>query len=317
MLGEAYVDIRIIEDLNLYVGRKEYDTPFINGDDIRMTPNTFEVIVLQGRIELGEATGQQDPGKDGGGTKGRRLAHQVWGSAISTESRSETPMSLCRWRRPAGADVDRGVYTAGALYEKGNFSIGAIDYYSPDIINIGYAETTLKLPINADWEPKLAAQFVDQRSVGDNFLEGDSFSVQQFGIKAELPVKKALFTVGYTYTTDGTDMRNPWSGYPGYTSVQVQDFNRAGEGAFLVRASYEFTKIKGLSTYALAVFGTEPSELGQYRQNEYDFNLQWEPPEGVLKGLSLRLRYALVQQDGGDVQDLQDFRVICNYGFTF
>ncbi len=85
-----------------------------------------------------------------------------------------------------------------------------------------------------------------------------------------------------------------------------------------MRAGYEFTKVKGLSAYALAVLGTDPSEAGQFRQNEYDFNLQWKPPEGVLKGLSIRLRYALVHQFGGDVvQDIQDFRVICNYGFTF
>jgi len=112
-------------------------------------------------------------------------------------------------------------------------------------------------------------------------------------------------------------MQVPWSANPFYTDGQILAFNRAGEGAFLVRAGYEFTKVKGLSTYALAVFGTQPDDIGQYRQNEYDFSVKWEPPEGVLKGLSLRLRYALIQQDGGDVQDLQDFRVILNYGRTF
>jgi hypothetical protein len=218
--------------------------------------------------------------------------------------------------KDAGATVNRGVYVVGALFEKGNFSLGAIDYYSPDIINIGYAEAKLEIPI-ADWKPRLAAQFVDQRSVGSNLLQGDSFSSQQFGIKAELPVKKALFTVAYTKTTDGANMQSPWSGYPGYTSVQVQDFNRAGEGAFLIRAGYDFTVIKGLSAYALAVFGTDPHDAGQFRQNEYDFNLQWAPPEGVLKGFSARVRYALVQQDGGNVDDLEDFRVILNYAFKF
>jgi hypothetical protein len=219
--------------------------------------------------------------------------------------------------KDAGASVNRGAYALGAVYEKGKFSVGAIDYYSPDIINIGYAETKVEIPINEDWKVKFAGQFIDQRSVGDNLLLGYRFSAQQYGIKADLGVKKALFTVGYTYNTDGGDMQNPWGVYPGYTSVQVQEFHRAGEGAFIVRGSYEFTKIKGLSAYALAVFGTEPSEPGQYRQNEYDANLQWAPPEGVLKGLSLRLRYALAQQDGGDVQDLQDFRVICNYERKF
>ena len=38
-------------------------------------------------------------------------------------------------------------------------------------------------------------------------------------------------------------MQSPWSGYPGYTSVQVQDFNRAGENAFMVKGSYDFTRL--------------------------------------------------------------------------
>ena len=128
---------------------------------------------------------------------------------------------------------------------------------------------------------------------------------------------KALFTAGYTHTFDGTNMQNPWSGYPGYTSVQVQDFNRAGEGAFLLRAGYEFPWVEGLSAYALAVFGTDPDAAGQYRQDEYDVNLQWAPPKGALKGFSVRLRYALVNQHGGDVENLTDFRVICNYVIKF
>ena len=78
-----------------------------------------------------------------------------------------------------------------------------------------------------------------------------------------------------------------------------------------------FPGVDGLSTYALAVFGTDPSAAGQYRQDEYDFNLQWVPTKGVLKGLSLRLRYALVHQHGGNVDNLTDFRAICNYVIKF
>lgn len=314
VLGEAYADIRIIDGLNLYVGRKEYETPFINGDDTRMTPKTFEAIVLQGRAEFGG--GSTDSSKDGVAPQ-KDVAVLKYGAGYFYRIKEWNFDRFVSMSEDAGASVDRGVYTVGAIFEKGIFSIGAIDYFSPDIINIGYAEATLKLPISPDWEPKLSAQFIDQRSVGDNLLSGDDFSGQQFGIKADLPFKQALFTVGYTYTNDGTNMQNPWSSYPGYTSVQVQDFNRAGEGAFLVRAGYEFKKIKGLSTYALAVFGTEPNDIGQYRQNEYDFSVKWEVPDGVLKGLSLRMRYALAQQDGGDVQDLKDLRIVLNYGRTF
>ena len=60
VLGEFYADIRIFEGLNINVGAKGYDTPFINRNDVRMTPNTFEAIVLQGRTELGTESTKAD-----------------------------------------------------------------------------------------------------------------------------------------------------------------------------------------------------------------------------------------------------------------
>jgi outer membrane porin, OprD family len=330
-LGELYADIRIMDDLNLYVGRKEYDTPFINRNDVRMTPNTFEAITLQGKVKLGAAstggnvsgggkstvgTGKTPMGNDSVAPVDDRgiLKYGIGYFDTIKERNSDEFVSM---GEDAGADVDRGVFVGGANYQKGDFSFGAIDYYSPDLINIGYVEAKWAIPLSESWKPRLAAQFIDQRSVGDELLQDDGFSGQQFGLKAELPAGRALFTAGYTQTTGGTNMQNPWSGYPGYTSVQVEDFNREGEGAFLLRAGYDFEFLKGLSAYALGVLGTSPDQADQYAKNEYDFNLQWAPPEGVLKGLSLRLRYAVVEQDGGGGDDLEDFRVICNYAINF
>src|SRR5947207_6449331 len=68
ILGEFYAEIRIIDNLTISVGAKGYDTPFINRNDTRMTPNTFEAIVLQGRTELGKSDAAADStamGKDG------------------------------------------------------------------------------------------------------------------------------------------------------------------------------------------------------------------------------------------------------------
>ncbi len=300
VLAEAYADIRIIDDLNLYAGRKEYDTPFINRNDTRMTPNSFEAITLMGRAKLGS----------GGAALKYGLGY--FDSIKERNSVDFVPMS-----EDAGASVDRGVFTAGANYQNGNFSIGAIDYYSDDIINIAYFEAKQEFPLSNGWKPRLAVQFTDQRSVGDDLLKGEDFSAQQFGVKAELPVGNALFTAGYTSASGDSNMQSPWSGYPGYTSVQVEDFNRDGESAFILRAGYDFPQVKGLSTYVLWVHGTGPDEAGQYARDEYNANLQWTPAEGRLKGLSLRLRYALDDQHGGDSDNQTDFRMICNYAINF
>src|SRR6266513_2566722 len=302
VLGEFYAELRIVKDVGITVGAKGYDTPFINRNDTRMTPNTFEAIVLQGRTKLGTSS-SDDAGTPTDG-----------GIGLSKERNDSEFVSMAQ---DAGADVQHGVWSAGALYEKGKFNIGAIEYYCDDVINIAYAESKLEVPLADDWKLKFAGQYVDQGSVGENLLQGHSFSGHQFGAKVELPIRNALFTAAFTHAWGNTTMQNPWSGYPGYTSVQVQDFDRAGESAFLLRAGYDFPLVDGLSAYALAVFGTDPDQAGQFRQNEFDFNLQWGPKKGVLEGLSLRLRYAVVQQFGGDVDNLTDFRAICNYVIKF
>lgn len=81
--------------------------------------------------------------------------------------------------RLAGANADRGVNVAGANFERKDFSIGAIDYYSDDIINIFYTEGLFALPLAGAYHLKLTAQFSDQRSTGDDVLTGQSFSTRQ------------------------------------------------------------------------------------------------------------------------------------------
>jgi hypothetical protein len=116
-------------------------------------------------------------------------------------------------------------------------------------------------------------------------------------------------------------MRNPWSSYPGYTSGQVQDFNRAGEEAFMVKGSYDFSRLglEGVTFYALWIHGWDAvdpiTKASVYDQDEYDFDLQWRP-KGGLKGLWFRLRYAHVEQRDGGNSSIDDFRVIVNYDFS-
>jgi len=131
-------------------------------------------------------------------------------------------------------------------------------------------------------------------------------------------VGPATFTLGYTDTASGSSMRNPWSSYPGYSSVQVQDFNRAKESAAILKAAYDFLRhgVEGLTGYALWVHGSGLS-APVFNEDEYGFDLQWRPPKGGgdLRGLSFCMRYARVNQRGGGDPAINDFRFIVNYDF--
>jgi hypothetical protein len=204
--------------------------------------------------------------------------------------------------------------TAGGLnFQRGRFSIGAVNYYSDDIINIFYTEAKYDVAIADGYKLRFGAQYSSQESTGSDLLTGSEFSADQFGVKAELGVGNALlFTTAWNTNGDGAELRSPWGGIPSYNSVQVQDFNRAGEDSFMLRAGYDFQSVKGLSMYGLWVNGSQPEDITQSAQDEYDFNIQWSAKEGSWKGFSARLRYAVVTQDNGG-PDLQDFRIILNY----
>jgi predicted porin len=215
----------------------------------------------------------------------------------------------------AGADdgVERGVYVGGANYRAGDFSIGAIDYYSNDIINIFYTEAKYAPSLSDGLRLQFALQYSDQRSTGDKLLRDGDFAADAWGGKVELGAGGALFSAAYASARGDTDMQSPWGGYPGYTSVQIEDFNRDGEDAWMLRAAYTFPAVKGLSVYGLWVNGSDPQDPAQYAKSELDLNLQWTPASGPLQGLMMRLRYAHVSQDDPASSSLDDLRVMVYY----
>lgn len=301
VIGEIYGQYRISDGITLDVGRKGINTAFINEADTRMTPNTFQAAVL-----LGQLGGEADA------TEWR------FGAGYIDKIKEKTSERFVSMATAAGAPdgVERGVYAAGAIVEhrlsSGELSFGALNYYSPDILNIFYTEAKYTFPVRDSVFLQLAGQYIGQRSTGDDLQFGRPYSADQYGLKAELALDDAVFTVSWIANPGADPVQSPWGNIPSYNSVQVQDFNQVGSESLLLRAEYGFRSVPGLSAYALWVHGSPPDDPLEPAEDEYDFNLQWDAAQGRIKGLSVRLRYALVKQDTGG-EDLQDFRLIINY----
>jgi hypothetical protein len=305
VLGQLYARVRVLDDLALTLYRATYNTPYMDEHDNRMTPNTF-----QGYTFIGTLGGRDDgPSLELGGgyiqkMKGRNDDDFLWMSRV------------------AGASVDRGVGVLGGLFSYHGFSIGGIDYYSSDIINIAYGETKYAVTLPGGLGVLFAAQFTGQRSVGDNLLTGSRFSTNQFGLKAGASYKDAFLTLAYTRNARGADIQTPWSGRPNYTSALVQGFEDAGEQAFLVKGSYDFSSLglAGLTAYALFTHGwgqVSPSTKTPVPNvNEIDADIQWRPRAGALKGFWFRFRYGHVEQYQGTRSGTNQFQIILNYNFS-
>ena len=273
-LGEAYAHIRVSDDLGMVVGRSGFDTPYLSRNDSRMTPQTFEGIALQGAT-----------------AKDSQQGEWRYGGGYFDKEKQVDSSEFINMAKVAGASVDRGVYLTGVSYKQpAGWGLGLIEYYSPDIINIAYAEVSYVIPVAEARRVNLSSQYTSEHSVGQDLLTGKSFSADQLGLKAKLATGPALLTAAYTETGRGTTVKSPWSGYPGYTSVQYGDFNDAGENAFMLRAACNIREFPGVSVYGLWVRGSAPQAPAT--QNEYDANLQWSPRSGMMHGFIFRARFA-------------------------
>ena len=299
VLGQLYGRIKLYERNEFRFFRQTYDNPYINRYDSRMTPNTFEGYTVRGAF-----------GDDKAGPGVQYVAGYV--PKIKLRDSDE----FVYMSEAAGATARRGTGMGGARFNYGPSSIAAIEYYTPDILNIFYAEAKHVWKVTDDLGFYFGTQFSHQQSLGDKLLTGDSFYAYQIGFLGEVGYRNGILSLAYTMDGSGADLRSPWSSYPGWTSVMIRDFNRAGEQALLIKGSYDWKRLlPGLSTYVLYVMGDgrkDPATgKGLRDERELDADVQYRFARGFLEGCSLRVRYASLWEEGG--RTVQQVRVTLNF----
>jgi hypothetical protein len=120
------------------------------------------------------------------------------------------------------------------------------------------------------------------------------------------------------HTGDDFSIQSPYGTWPGYISLLVTDFDRAGETAYGAGVRYDFGgtllpfQVPGLSVYLVYAAGRGRVDAGTGaglpNTHEGDLDIIYNPP--AVKGLSFRFRNGYVAR-GNDV--VKDFRVIVNY----
>ena len=296
VIGRAFGRIKYKEYLDIKLYRQYIDTPYVNKQDSRMVPNTFEAYILYS--DLGSF-------KFGGG----------YISKIKRRNSDEfVPMSEIR-----GIDKeDKGMFVVGALYSPiEEFSIGGINYFVENVINIFYAESYIIKTTSSGIGIKISAQVTDQRSVGDDFL-GSDFSTQVWGGQIATSYFNTIIKAAFSVTSSDKNIISPYGGYPGYLSLIVKDFNRAGENAFLIGLSHDFKneRLNGLSFFTNYAIGHDARDTDNQEslpnQREFDITIDYKPEKLVIRGLWLRFRYANVNISGDD-DSINDLRLILNY----
>lgn len=285
--GEAWAALRYKDYAVLRGYRQLVDMGYVNPQDNRMTPNTFEAVTLGGKVGWVQY-----------------LAGYLW----NIKKRNDEDFIAMSSAAGVKGHHD-GVSLAGVqLTPIEGLRMHFSNAWGHNMFNTLYAEAEYLHPLSERWKLRIGAQFTDQRAVGDALLRNASeryWATQVGGVRAQAIYRELTMTTAFSITAAGNTIQSPWGSYPGYLSLIDQDFNRANEKAVLLGVAYDFARVlKGLGAYANAAWGWDAidpaSRRNAPRQAEYDLTIDYRPAwikPAFLQGLWFRLRGAVLDQE--------------------
>lgn len=305
VLGTSYARLRYArQEFTLY--RQTLSYPYLNRQDNRMVPNTFEGYVYRGDMTPLPWIG--------------RL--RILGGWV-TQMKERDSDHFRHISEVAGIENSRhGLALAGILAEPNeNLNFGAINHFVKDTINIAYTEANFTWPITDTLGGRISGQFTHQRSVGDNSLTGSSFDTWMVGGVLTVSWRNATVRAAFNSIDKEARIRSPFGSYPGYVSMMQKNFRRAGEDAWSVGLSYDFRDVgaPGLSAVLRYSAGhgardaTTKSSLPD--QNEVNLTLDYRLQGGTLKNLWFRFRGSSAKIQGERPRSNQ-VRLVVNYDFS-
>ena len=289
-------------------GRMYLDTPLLSDSDSRALPSMTEAF-------YGDITYQG------------LTAHGVW--ATKTSSRTDSGFNDYTTKGDDDKYGKEAVKILGAAYDFGNGLTLSADYgtqagFAKKYLVEGTYNTELDM-----FTLGLAAQYAKLNTIGaEKASYSDDTSQHAWGVKADVGVQQLTLGLAYTkvqksqlgyfehrWMGDNRDMDD--TGYFGYNEVQYSHFNRGGQGAIGVSASYDFTGlVNGLSVGGIYVRGKDdPYKSSSEKMTETEYNISVAYMFPQLEGLSAQLRYAnnKSEQSGAEDEVVKDTRVIVKY----
>jgi hypothetical protein len=303
VVGEAFAALRYQEYVLAKGYRQEVTQGYINREDNRMTPNTFEGITLGGKVGPVEY-----------------LGGYLW----KMKARNSDEFRYMS-EEAGAAGSDDGVAMFGVRYApiKG-LLLELNEQYGINTFNTVWALAEYTHPLSDDLKLFFGAQLTDQRAVGDKLLTNaavQDWDTQNVSLKAAVTWRELTVSIGGQITGDGNTVQAPWGSYPGYLSLIQEDFQRADEKAVLVGVAYDFAKLltPGLSAYTNIAWGWDAidpkTRAAAPDKTEYDLTVDYRPPwkePAFLQGMWLRVRGVIIDEQGRDQLGYQ-VRIILNW----
>lgn len=293
VISRAFGQWNFSEHSRMRLFRQDFNLPYINRQDSRMIPTTYEAYAVE-RV----------------GTNLQGMAGYI------TRVKKRDSDEFISMGEQAGVDgSDNGTSVLGLQHEwASGFRLGTMAQYTHDLFATAYSESSYNRTISDAWGLQLTAQLSNQWSVGDELL--GEFNTYAWGVRGRISYRGAILTLASTRSGD-TRIRSPFGGRPGYTGPMIGDFDRARERTVRIGLSQNFTP-RGLTGLSIAINYTtgKNAQLDDGaalpNSDEIDVTADYRPEHGLLKGMWLRVRWGRWNRGPG-MPAREDLRFIINY----
>jgi hypothetical protein len=293
--GQAYFKVKLGENSGLKLGRMTINTPLLDDSDSRTTPSSTQGVYAY--------TQYQDLN-----------LYAIWtnkGSAkTSQEFRDYT-------------DTNGDSYSVAIVGGNYKFNTGldvSLAYGEADnVLSQTYASVSYPIQLTERDQLNLNGTAYHGESDGDGAQGGvgSDYRSNLYSLSAQWVRENKKLSLSYQavngdeYQESWDDFGNDDTGLYSSNSVQVLDFDRAGERSIQARFDYEVPKVKGLSLMTRYIRGDNIKHNDGSEGKEWERDIEAKYAFQNVKGLSLHLRNASVRST--EAADLDENRLILNY----
>jgi hypothetical protein len=215
ILGEAFIKAEFI-NISIKAGRQEMDTPFVNTNDNRLTPQSNEACILwfKGVPKLG-----------------------IFASYVS-KIRGKTDTEFVSMTEYAEVPGEGEPVVLGGLIYEGmeNLKVQVWGFHSKDFFNEVYFRADCDHPVNEAWTWSGSAQYLSQKDTGDQ----SGGSLVSYTYAVESGVEAYGFGISAALAQVGDDeILIPW-GHDLLCSIMLNDAVRPEETGILGTVQYDF-----------------------------------------------------------------------------
>jgi hypothetical protein len=270
VVGQAYAQLRYKQYALLTGYRQLVQQRFVNPQDNRMIPNTFEGATVTGLV-------------------GPVEYYLGYLTAMKTRD-SDTFLNMAKVAGVTSGE-NRGLILTSLNFaptELGGAEIYLGNFYVPDVFNTLFFNPEYRHALTQNWGLRFGVQYLDQRSVGSDLLGG--FSTWNVGALVAVDWRGFGFLAMMSATSADAGLRKPYGATPAYVSMIINDFDLANQKAWEVGVTYDWGgatfpgfRVPGLATAILYGEGFDARSIGTNitlpKRREGNVSIVWRPPQ--------------------------------------